>query len=310
MNNFYSEVEHLIKRNEINKKARLLQDNSENLKTYWNIGKLIVEAQGGEKRAKYGNTLIKKWSEKLIMIYGKGYDYTNLSRFRQFYLSFPILGPVAQVSWTNIVKILPIKDENKRNYYINLCIEKNLSKRDLIKEIKNESYERLLKKPDKIDIIENKQNSYSIKDYIKNPIIIEIDSNDKVLKEKDLQLIILSKLKNFFSELGQGYMFAGNEYKLKYGNKFYYIDILLFNVEFNSYVVVELKLRELRKEDKAQIEFYMNIIDNTLKRDFHNKTIGILVTKEQDKFIATFVSEDNIIPITYILKDRDEYICE
>ena len=134
--NYYQEIEHLIKKSEINKRVRKLEENNDTVTTYWHIGKLIVEAQGGESRAKYGNELIKKWSEKLTKEYGKGYDYTNLSRFRKFYLSFPILGPVAQVSWTNIIKIIPIKSENEKNYYINLCIKNNLSKRELIKEIK------------------------------------------------------------------------------------------------------------------------------------------------------------------------------
>lgn len=184
-----------------------------------------------------------------------------------------------QLNWSHIRAILPIKDINKRNYYINLCIANNLSKRELISAIKNNSYERLLFKPEKIEIIGEYPPNYNIESNIKNPIIIKLAKNDLILKENDLQLKILSKLKNFFQELGQGYALIGNEYKINYGNKFYYIDILLFNVELNSYVVVELKLRELKKEDKAQVEFYMNIIDNTLKRKHHNNTIGIIVSK-------------------------------
>lgn len=110
---YYIEIENYIKKNEINKKRRILEENYDTLNNYWNIGKLLVEAQGGEKRAKYGNKLIKKWSEEFTKNYGKGYDYTNLSRFRQFYLSFSIIGPPAQLSWTHIVKLLPIKDINK-----------------------------------------------------------------------------------------------------------------------------------------------------------------------------------------------------
>ncbi len=298
----YNEVEHLIKKLEINKRARVLQDNRETLDTYWNIGRLIVEAQGGKERAKYGDNLIKEWSLKLSNIYGKGYDYTNLSRFRKFYLNFSILGPVGQLSWTHIRYILPIKEENKRNYYINLCLTNNLSKRELIKEIKNNSYERLLEKPEHIEIINNKEEIYNIKEHIKNPIIIKLSKEEQIKKEKELQLIILSKLKDFFMELGYGYTFVGNEYKIKINNKIYRIDLLLFNCELNCYVVVELKMRELKKEDKAQIEFYMEYIDNSLKRSFHNKTIGIIITKEQDKFILSFVSQNNIIPITYKVK--------
>ena len=125
---YYEEIEHLIKKHEVSKRVRSLEENNDLVTTYWNVGRLIVEAQGGSKRAKYGNELIKKWSIKLTETYGKGYDYTNLSRFRKFYIQFPILGPVAQLSWTNIIKILPIQDENKKNFYVNLCIKNNLSK--------------------------------------------------------------------------------------------------------------------------------------------------------------------------------------
>ncbi len=300
MNDYYNEIEHLIKKNEINKKARVLKNNSETLETYWNIGRLIVEAQGGESKAKYGNELIRKWSIKLNKLYGKGYDYTNLSRFRQFYLTFPILGPLAQVSWTNIVKLLPIKDPNKRNYYINLSIENNLSKRELIKEIKSNSYERLVNKLTKIDIISSKQN-LTDKSNLKNPIIITLNQNEKIESEKQLQLKILSELRAFFRQLGNGYALVDNEFKISYENKNYYIDILLFNIKLNAYVVIELKMRELQKEDKSQIKFYMDLVDKQIKEPFHNKTIGIIISKHQDTFIATFVSEENIIPLTYEL---------
>ena len=135
---YYEEIEHLIKKHEVSKRVRRLEANNDLVTTYWNVGSLIVEAQGGEKRAKYGNELIKKWSVKLTEIYGKGYNYTNLFRFRKFYLCFPILAAARQVlSWTHYKKLLPIKDENKRNYYVNLCLKNNLSERELTREIKS-----------------------------------------------------------------------------------------------------------------------------------------------------------------------------
>ena len=156
MKQYYNEVEHLIKKLEVNKKTRILQDNRETLNTYWEIGRLIVEAQGGEKRAKYGDNLIKEWSNKLI-VYGKNYKMTSLKYYRLFYLMFRNGQPLAdQLIWSHYQELLPIKDENKRNYYINLCITNNLSKRKLREEIKNNNYERLLEKPEHIEIIENK----------------------------------------------------------------------------------------------------------------------------------------------------------
>ncbi len=297
--NYYEEVENLIKRNEINKRARILEENSDIVNTYWNIGKLLVEAQGGEARAKYGNGLIKEWSEKFAKKYGKNYCDRNLRNMRKFYLIFPIWNAMrSKLNWTQIRTILPIKDENKRNYYINICIKNNLSTRELEREIKNNAYERLIDKPEKIEIIGYKEKN-NIKNNIMNPIILELWDNQKIESEKDLELIILSQLKNFFSQLGNGFTLVGNQYKLVYNNKNYFIDILLFNYKLNSFIVVELKLRELQKEDKGQIEFYMDIVDKEIKEAFHNKTIGIIISKKQDKFIAEFVGSDEIIPLTY-----------
>ena len=269
------------------------------VETYWNVGRLIVEAQGGLNRAKYGNELIKKWSEKLMKLYGKGYNYTNLSRFRKFYLNFSNLAPVAQLSWTSIVTLLPIKDENKRNYYINLCIKNNLSKRELIREIKSNSYERLMNKPDKIDIIVPEK--YSITIDMKNPIIIEV--NKEIKSEKDLELSILANLDFFFKQLGEGFLYAGHQYKISDGINNYYLDILLFNIKLNCYVIVELKLRSLKKEDKAQMEFYMELVDKQIKEVHHNKTIGIIITKESNEFIVNFISNEDIIHLNYKLKN-------
>lgn len=197
-NKYYLEIEQLIKRNEINKKARYYKDISDTLITYWNVGRLIAEAQKYE-RAEYGKELIKKWSKKLTTLYGKGYNESNLKRFRQFYLMFPKGAPMEHVlTWSHYKVLFPIKDENKRNYYINLCLTNNLSKNELIKSIKNNSYERLLNKPKNIKIINDKKKKYEIKEHIKNPIIIKLNQYDEILNEHNLQVKILAELKNFF----------------------------------------------------------------------------------------------------------------
>ena len=298
--NYLNEVNEYIKRVEIGKSIREAKANRELVECYWNVGRLIVEAQGGKEKAKYGNELIKKWAEKLTKEYGKGYDYTNLSRFRQLYLYFPIGGPLAhQLTWTNICKILPIKDENKRNYYINLCITNNLSKRELEREMKNNSYERLEYKPDKIDIIIPSKIA-NISDNFMNPILLKLE--DKAVKnEIDLEKLIYSQLSYVFLQLGNGFTWVGNQYKVSDGNKSYFIDMLLYNYKYNCFVVVEIKCRKLKKEDKGQVEFYMELVDNYVKEVSNNPTIGIIITKEQDKFIANFVRSEKVMPLTYEL---------
>lgn len=205
--NYYNEIEHYIKKNEISKKYHEIASSKEDLENKWNIGRLIVEAQGGSKIAKYGNELIKKWSVKLTIKYGKGFDRSNLKRFRLFYELFPKGGPPAhQLTWSHIQYLLPIKDESKRNYYINQIIERNLSKRTLIEAIKTKEYERLINKPDKI---------------------------------------------------------------------------------------------EIKPQDKGQIESYMKVVDKEIKETFHNKTIGIIISKKNNRFIAEFIKSSNIYALTY-----------
>ena len=296
--NYYDEVNSYVKKVEIGKAIRETNANMELVECYWNIGRLIVEAQGGKEKAKYGNELIKTWAEKLTEEYGKGYNYTNLSRFRQFYLAFPIVAPLGQqLSWTIIRTILPIKDENKRNYYINLCIANNLSKRELEKEIKSNSYERLEYKPDKIDVVVSTKVPAIVNNF-KNPILLEL--KDKEIKsESDLEKLIYSQLSYVFLQLGKGFTWVGNQYKVSDGNKNYFIDMLLYNVKYNCYVVVEIKCRKLKKEDKGQVEFYMNLVDNFVKEPSNNPTIGIIITKDQDKFVANFVRSEKVVPLTY-----------
>ena len=296
--NYYDEIKNYVKKAEIGRAIREANANYELVDSYWNIGKLIVDAQGGKEKAKYGNKLIRTWSEKLTKEYGKGYSYENLFKFRKFYLTFPIVDTLCpQLSWSVIRTLLPIVDTNKRNYYINLCIENNLSVRELKREIDNNSYERLEHKPDKIDIVVPTKVP-SIANNFKNPILLKLKNNE-IKNESDLEKLIYSQLSYVFLQLGNGFTWVGNQYKISDGNKNYFIDMLLYNYVYNCFVVVEIKCRKLKKEDKGQVEFYMNLVDNFVKEASNNPTIGIIITKNQDKFIANFVKSEKLIPLTY-----------
>ena len=298
--NYYDEIKNYVKKVEIGRAIREANANYELVDSYWNIGKLIVDAQGGKEKAKYGNKLIRTWSEKLTKEYGKGYDYSNLKRFRQFYLTFPIVDTMRpQLSWSAIRVLLPIVDLNKRNYYINLCIENKLSVRELKQEMKSNSYERLEHKPDKIDIVVPTKVP-SITNNFKNPILLKLKDSE-IKNESDLEKLIYSQLSYVFLQLGNGYTWVGNQYKINDGNKNYFIDMLLYNYVYNCFVVVEIKCKKLKKEDKGQVEFYMNLVDSFVKETSNNPTIGIIITKNQDKFIANFVRNEKVIPLTYEL---------
>ena len=300
--NYYKQVEILIKKNEINKGVRTLQDNSETLYIYWSIGKLIVEAQGGEKRAKYRDGLIKAWGNKLSEKYRKNYDKSNLSKMRKFYNIFPIVDTLCpQLSWSHYRFILPIKNENERNYYINQVIINNLSVRDLRREIKNKSFDRLSYK-DKTNIeIINDNNKITIEDMIKNPIILKSDNDINEINEAVIHKYIISLLEDKFLELGTGFALVGHEYKIIINNNTYHIDLLFFNIKLNSYVVIEVKTRNLKPQDIGQLEFYVKYIENNIKESNHNKTIGVLIVKKNNQYVIEYTTNEDIYVTTYML---------
>ena len=183
MDKYYNNIKNLLIDNEINKKVKNYSINKSDLNTYYLIGKELIKAQGGEKRAKYGDNLIKEYSKKLTIEIGKKYTYTYLSRMRQFYLLFQNVATLPQLSWSHYQELLPIKDINKINYYVNISISQNLSCRQLREKIKNKEYERLDERTKK-KLTENKERNVS--DFIKNPIIIKNSLNYEMVSEKVL----------------------------------------------------------------------------------------------------------------------------
>ena len=294
--NYYNEIKEEFINCEIYKKVKDYSKNRKDLETYYNVGKIIVDAQGGEERAKYGNRLIKEYSIKLTQELGKGYSESSLKYMRQFYL-FQKSQPVADLlSWTHYQILLSLKDINEINYYINECLKYNLSRRKLIEKIKNKEYQRL------DDITKNKlidKKETTVTDFIKNPIIINSNGKD-IINEKLLKYYILENLDDFLKELGSSFCYIGNEYKIKIGNNYNFIDLLLFNYRFNCFIVVELKITELKKDHIGQIQIYMNYIDKNLKTINQDNTIGIIICKKDNKFLIEYCSDQRIFITTYI----------
>ena len=301
--NYFKEIESIIETTEVNKKARTMIDNSETSHNFWNIGRLIVEAQGGEARARYGSSLIRKWSVKYVEKYGNSYNETNLKRFRKFFVTFPKGDQVGhQLNWSHIRHILPLKTESERNYYINQVILNNLSKNDLISLIKSKAYDRLsYKDKEHIKLITDTNKPLTIEDMIKDPIIIKVDDNTKHLEEKALHKYIINMLENKFLELGTGFTLAGHEYKINVGGRTYKIDLLFFNYELNAFVVVEVETKEIRHSDISQLQFYVNYIDRVVKKVNHNKTIGVLIVRKNNSFVIEYTTSNDIYVTTYEL---------
>ena len=285
--NYYEEIKNEFINNEINKKVKKYLINRKDLETRYNVGKLLSEA--GEK---YGEGIINEYSKKLTLELGKGYNVTNLKRYRQFYILIQKGAPMAhQLSWSYYSELMPLKNINVINYYIKLCETNIISVRQLRERIKSKEYERLSESA-KSKFVANEQSL--LPDLVKNPILIKKSDKYTEISEKVLQQIILEDIKNFMQELGTGFCFISNEYPIKIGKNYNYIDLLLFIYEYNCFIVVELKVTKLKKEHIGQIEVYMNYIDRNLKKVNQDKTIGIIICKENNEYIIEYCSDKRI----------------
>ncbi|MBQ8892768.1 MAG: DUF1016 family protein [Bacilli bacterium] len=300
--NIYGEIKKELVQNVIDKKVDTYFVNKNELNHYYNVGKKIIDAQGGEERSKYGDGLIKKYSERLSKELGKGYSVQNLKNMRRFYLIFSKRQALpVQISWSHCVELLKLDNINEINYYINICVNQKIGYRKLRKIIKNKEYQRLNDKTKNKLINKEELNIY---DSIKNPIYINTYNNNldkENIEEKALKSFILRDMNNFLKQLGDGFAYMDNEYKIMIGNKPNYIDLLLCNLNYNCYVVVELKVTNSKKDHLGQIQLYMNYIDKHVKGINQNKTIGIIVCKRDDKYLIEYSSDERIRITTYEL---------
>ena len=290
--NYYKKIKEILVNNEITKKVKDYSKNRNDLESYYKVGKILYEAGNH-----YGEGIIKEYSNKLTKELNKGYSITSLKYMRQFYI-FQKSQPMAdQLTWSHYLEILPLKDLNQINYYINQVRIYNLSRNQLRHKIKSKEYERLdeLTKQKLVTKEENK-----VTDFVKNPIVIKNSYNYNEISEKVLKKLILEDITSFMKELGNGFSFIDSEYKIKIGDRYNYIDLLLFNYIYNCFIVIELKVTELKKEHIGQIQTYMNYVDRNIKKLNHDKTIGIIILKKDNKLILEYSSDKRIYSTTYI----------
>ena len=225
---------------------------------------------------------------------GKKYNVRTLRRIRQFYNVFKDekWSPSATVlTWSHYTELLALNDINKINYYIDICKKQSLSRNDLRNKIKSKEYERLSEET-KNKLITNEE--LKLPDLVPNPILIKSELNQEKLSEYTLKQAILNNLENFLTQLGNGFSYIGNEYKMKVGNNYNYIDLLLYNFKYKCFVVIELKVTELKKEHIGQIQVYMNYIDKNVKDVSDDKTIGIIICSKNNQFIIEYCSDERI----------------
>ena len=291
--NYYNEIKNELISNEINRKVKNYSINKNDLNTYYNVGKLLLDA--GKQ---YGESIIKKYSLRLTEELGSGYSQRNLRNMRQFYkVSQKWQTMSAKLSWSHYCEILWF-DNKKFQYYVKITELNNLSIRQLREKIKSNEYERL---PESTKNKLINQNESNVVDFVKNPIMIKNSNKYDIFSEKILQKLILENIENFLDELGNGFTFIKSEYSIRLEDRYNYIDLLLYNIKYKCYVVVELKVTELKKEHTGQIMTYMNYIDKNIKSLDENDTVGIIICKQDNEYVIKYCSDDRIISREYEL---------
>lgn len=294
--NYYNEIKNKLIDNEIYSNVKDYSKERYKVITYFEIGKLLNDAGG-----KYGDNIIDEYSKKLVIEVGTKYNRRTLFRMRQFYILFcdeKVSQLATQLSWSHYVELLPLKNMDEIKYYINICREQSIG-RDLLREkIKTKEYERLpIETKNKLTTKERLE----VKDLVLNPILIRNKNNAEIISKKALHKLIMEDIESFMKELGNSFCFIGSEYKIKIGDRYNYIDLLLFNIKYNAYVVVELKITEFRVEYISQVQKYMNYIDKKIKEVSNNGTIGVLICKKENKFVIEYCSDDRIAVRKYEL---------
>lgn len=294
--NYYNEIKDKLIDNEVYSKIKDYSKERNTIITYFEIGKLLNKAGG-----KYGDNIIDEYSKKLVVDVGKKYNRSTLFKMKKLYNIFnnkKVAPLVPQLTWSHCLILIPIKNINEIYYYALQVSSRNLSKRQLEQIVKNNEYRRLpLTTKNKL-INDDK---LEIKDLVPNPILIKNRSNVEVTQEKILQKLMLEDIEIFMKELGNNFSFIGSEYKIKIGDRYNYIDLLLFNIKYNAYVVVELKITEFKVEYISQVKKYMNYIDKNVKEIVNNNTIGIIICKKENKFVIEYCSDDRIAVREYQL---------
>ena len=291
------------------------------VEAYWHIGQQIVEEeQKGEDRAKYGSYLIKDISKRLTEDFGKGFSQRNLRNMRQFYTFFPIWQSVtAKLSWTHYTLLLRIENEQERVWYMEESVKSHWSVRALERQIGTHYYERLLsskeKKPVADEAKEKTKNlQFTPRDTIKDPYVLEfLDLKDnRSFREDELESGLIEKIQEFLLELGRGFAFVDRQKRIKTEHSDFYIDLVFYNYILKCFVVIDLKIGEIKHQDIGQMMMYVNYFDRYEKTKDEHKTVGIILCKDKSEALVklTLPEENNQIYASKyltVLPNKEEF---
>lgn len=288
---FYNDVRNVLQ--EARKRVyRNIQN--EMVQAYWKIGKMIVDKQGGETRAKYGDGLINELSVQLTKDFGKGYTKRNLWVMKQFYLCFPKVNALrAQLSWTHYRLLVRVEDLNARNFYIKKAIDDNWSTRQLEREINSFSYQRYISSHDDHEVaneLSKGESPSDPKDVIKDPYVLDFLGlkPDSSFLEKDLESALITHLNDFLLELGNGFAFVARQKRFDMDGRNFYVDLVLYNYKLKCFALIDLKRGDLTHQDIGQMQMYVNYYTRELMEPGDNPPIGIVLCADKSDALVRY----------------------
>ena len=290
-NEFYKNVKEVLE--EARKRVyRNIQ--SEMVLAYWQIGKMIVEKQGGEARAQYGDGLIKELSIQMTKDFGKGFTITNIKYMRKFYLAFQKSHTLCgQLSWSHYRLLISLEDENARNFYMKEAIENTWSVRQLEREIHTFSYQRYLASGKNYEVVKDtadKEPPYNPKDAIKDPYVLTFTGLEpsKSFLESELEQALIDHLQEFMLELGTGFSFVARQKRFDMDGRNFYVDLVFYNYKLKCFVLIDLKRGDLTHQDIGQMQMYVNYYTRELMEPGDNPPIGIILCADKSDTLVKY----------------------
>ena len=293
---FYEQIKRILSeaRNKVYQTANFAM-----VEAYWNIGKSIVEQQGGEEKAEYGVRLIAELSKQMSTDFGKGFTVANLKNMRQFYLTFPKSYALrSELSWTHYRLLMRVENKNARRFYIEEAIKSNWSTRQLERQINSFFYERLLSSQNKEKVSEEIQKLESAKvpeDIIRDPYVLEfLGLNPKDdFYESDLEEALITHLQKFLLELGRGFSFVARQKRITFDGRHFRIDLVFYNYILKCFVLIDLKIGDLTHQDLGQMQMYVHYYERELMNKWDNPPIGIVLCADKSESIVKYTLPEN-----------------
>jgi predicted nuclease of restriction endonuclease-like (RecB) superfamily len=297
--NLYNKVAELLK---VAQSTVVQTVNKTMVQTYFEIGKMIVEEeQKGKERAEYGQQLIEELSIRLLNEFGKGFSSTNIKQMRSFYLTYSKSQTVSDefnLSWSHYLKLMRIDNEDERRFYEIETLKNNWSLRELQRQYDSALYTRLALSRDKKKIIELSEKGLIIekpKDAIKDPYVLEFIGlpEKSSYSESDLEQRLIDKLEHFLLELGTGFTFVARQKRITFDEKHFRIDLVFYNRILKSFVLIDLKIGELKHQDIGQMQMYVNYYDREIRLSDENKTIGLILCQNKSEAVVEYTLPEN-----------------